>query len=334
MDELQQRYPSNGSRTSARTKSIELAVAFRERCARAAAHISADHRSRGFPSLVTTVQFYFTLFAGLWKTYINLGHSYDPANEASVSINRTPHNIAFGAMYFWVPLAVLTTAFVGGAQTKNSVPRILERLRADVAALHRDIWPNETSNVQNARHQSFSGASYQTSPDGQNLDNIPRPLNFPKVSYDVSPRWIHGGIPTWQPSKFREIFGKNCWRVVLTFLCACVIVSAPFGAAVYISYRTPTEGLGCRFAAQFAFLISWLASFFIDGLLSIWAHESVDLDSNTLGVEDRRNVRDLRILKLSEVANKLGTALSFVGVLDDLHERPASLRWRSSLFHT
>jgi hypothetical protein len=90
------------------------------------------------PSLFATCVFFVQLFAGFWKTLYNLEDVYDSKSPESRGLNRSPHNLAFGTLFFWLPFAVLATAFVGGAQTENSVRRILERLRIDVQNLQAD----------------------------------------------------------------------------------------------------------------------------------------------------------------------------------------------------
>lgn len=197
---------------------------FRSCCASAAAYLAADRVSRILPSFVATLIFFTQLFAGFWKTLINVGHNPDPANFASTNINRTPHNIAFGALYFWLPFAVLATAIVGGAQTENSVPRILNRLRNDTHIIFR--------------HQA-----------GQELSMLP------DLDFSMSKRRIAGGLPIWQPDKFQDWNNGHVKFFLTSLMLSGLIVSIPTVAAVWISWHTPSEGFGCRSLTQVSFSV-------------------------------------------------------------------------------
>jgi hypothetical protein len=48
----------------------------------------------------------------------------------------------------------------------------------------------------------------------------------------------------------------------------CALVAIPVGAAMWVSWRTPTDGFGCRAVTKLCFLLFWLASFVAD--LFLW----------------------------------------------------------------
>ena len=198
--------------------------------------------SRILPSSVATLVFFIQIFAAFWKTLGNLGDRPDPSNYASSNLNRTPHNIAFGALYFWLPFAVLATAIVGGAQTQNSVARILIRLREDA----REIYLDQSTDRKG-------------------------PDDLPNLKFSMPERRIAGGLPTWQLDKFDDWADndpKNLKFFVGSLLLAVIIVAIPTTTAIYISCYTPTEGIGCRAVTQFSFFASWIFSCAADWILS------------------------------------------------------------------
>lgn len=219
---------------------------FRSCCASAAAYIAADRVARIVPSIVATLVFFTQLFAGFWKTLDNI------ENHPRESLNRTPHNIAFGALYFWLPFAVLTTAIVGGAQTENSVPRILNRLRNDTDL----IFPPETR------------------ADRKNQESN----SLPELDFSMAKRRIAGGLPTWQPDKFQDWNNEHLKFFLFSLLLSIFIVAIPGATAIWVSWRTPTEGFGCRALTQTCFFVSWVASYNIDWLLTVVFREQPDTD--------------------------------------------------------
>lgn len=196
--------------------------------------------ARILPSFVATLAFFTQLFAGFWKTLDNL--DVRPRGD----LNRTPHNIAFGALYFWLPFAVLTTAIVGGAQTENSVPRILNHLRDDT----------------NKVYSEWRGPLEE------------RETTFPKLEFFMAKRRIAGGLPTWQPDKFQDWSNGHSKFFLASLALSVLIVSIPTIAAIWVSWRTPTEGFGCRSLTQTGFFVFWFISYIIDWLLTMVIRES------------------------------------------------------------
>lgn len=219
--------------------------AFRDHCEKAAAYIAADRVARILPSFVATLVFFAQLFAAFWKTLDQVGDHPDFDNPSSLNVNRAPHNIAFGALYFWLPFAVLSTAVVGGAQTQNSVPRILIRLREDTEKIFR---ANREATAQERRLMSF-----------------------PSLKFSMPERRVSGGLPTWQPDKFDDWTSDNHKDVkffFFGFLMSTTIAAIPAIAAMWVSWRTPTEGFGCRSVTQASFFVSWLLNATSDWILS------------------------------------------------------------------
>lgn len=224
---------------------------FRAHCEKAAAFIAADRVARILPSFVATLVFFAQLFAAFWKTLDVVGDHPDIDNSPSLNVNRAPHNIAFGALYFWLPFAVLSTAIVGGAQTENSVPRILNRLREDT--------------------EEILGANREAAEEEEFL------MSFPVLKFSMSERRVSGGLPTWQPDKFDDWTSDNHRDMkffFFGFFMSTTIAIIPAIAAIWVSWRTPTEGFGCRSVTQASFFVSWLLNVTSDWILSICTRRS------------------------------------------------------------
>ena len=224
--------------------------------------IASDRVSRFLPSVAAALVFFFQLFASFWKTLDTLGDTYDASNPESAGLNRAPHNIAFGALFFWLPFVVLLTALVGGSQTSHLVPRVLEDFRKDFEKSH---------------------AAPEEPPEAPGLETAPARLDkseaatFPDISSQMYQRWSCGGLPVWQAEKLMDFVdsgdrrlhhGPFAWfGMGLSF----AIVAIPTPCAVALSWLTPTDGFGCRAMTQVSFLIMWVISAGIDSVLSIWA---------------------------------------------------------------
>ena len=192
---------------------------------------------------MATLVFFVQIFAAFWKTLGNIGNQPDPSNPTSIGLNRTPHNIAFGALYFWLPFAVLGTAYVGGAQTENSVPRILTSLREATI----EIFRSEVGGY------------------GSTKEVVPV---FPDLRFSMRQRWLLGGIPVLQLGKFEDWGTSNRAFLLGAFTLSSTIIIIPSLAAILLSWNTPTEGFGCRATTQLSFLGMWLISHFIDLVLN------------------------------------------------------------------
>ena len=211
--------------------------------------MSSDRVSRVLPSAISTLVFLVQISAGFWKILLNLGETYDDTNPVSHGLNRAPHNIAFGALFFWLPLAVLMTALVGGSQTRYLMPRVLQSFRHAVEFAQED---------QRVR-------IHLVGPERE-AQKLP----------DISPaqrhkRWSHGGLPVWQLAKFADFHDhshRKFWFFGLNLALLAVMI--PTGCAMALSWLTPTEGFCCRNMAQLAFLLMWLVNLGIDVLLYKW----------------------------------------------------------------
>jgi hypothetical protein len=208
------------------------------------------------PSAVSSLVFLTQLFASFWKTLDTLSNTYDKSNPVSAGLNRAPHNIAFGALFFWLPLVVLMTALVGGSQTSHMIPRVLEDFRRDFANSHTQL------------ESLLAPADYDV------LGKYEAEA-FPDISKEMYERWRSGGLPVWQAEKFADFEkpgeGRPPHRLFawLAMALAFSIVAIPTGCAIAVSWLTPTEGFGCRAMTQLSFLIMWILSAVIDWRLYV-----------------------------------------------------------------
>ena len=233
-----------------RWPSIAHRYALRDQCARTAFFVSSDRVSRVLPSAISTLVFFVQIFAGFWKTLDNIDDTFDPTNAVSRGLNRAPHNIAFGALFFWLPLAVLMTALVGGSQTAQLMPRVL----------------------QSFRHAIITAQDEQRRKHGHPLESRTEIKELPEIlPNQTHKRWSHGGLPVWQLAKFadrRDSDHRGFWMIGLSV--AFLAVAVPTGCAIAISWLTPTEGFSCRSLTQLGFLIMWILSLGVDYFIYAW----------------------------------------------------------------
>lgn len=246
----------------------------RKSCANAAFFIASDRVSRFLPSAAASIVFLIQIFAGFWKTLATLSDTYQKSNPVSAGLNRAPHNIAFGTLFFWLPFVVLLTALVGGSQTSHMIPRVLENFRESFEQSHskpRDDHPNST-HEENSASVSVSTAVLSQSLGKYETDS------FPDISSELYRRWNYGGIPVWQIRKFEDLRAprdegpSHLLFAIIGMTLSLLLVTIPTGCAMAVSWLTPTEGFGCRAITQLSFLIMWVVSAMVDWILFLWAH--------------------------------------------------------------
>ena len=99
------------------------------------------------------------------------------------------------------------------------------------------------------------------------------PKSFPDISPEVRhKRWSYGGLPVWQIAKFADRKDPEHWRFFWFsgLGWSLLIVAVLTACAIFISWKTPTEGFGCRALAQLYFLVMWIGSASIDACLYQW----------------------------------------------------------------
>lgn len=202
-----------------------------------AANELSDCRSSGLPKTLIGVVSYITA--------VSSGFIHVNSGEYT---NRTGHTIAMSMMFSWLVPTVLLCALVGGYVTKRSAEDVLERL-----------------------HQRFQVIEeYAFFNNGEIKETLPLLSRFcadeihaKSFTYE-SMEWS-GGNYTFRPRQSR--WGKR------TFFISAIShlpVTCAFLCAVFISYTSPTRGLGCRSVFQLTFGFTWIASAFITQRIRVW----------------------------------------------------------------
>ena len=255
-------------------------------CQNTAFFIASDRVSRYLPSVASGAVFLAQISAGFWKTLNALGDEYQASNPVSAGLNRAPHNIAFGILFFWLPFAVLLTALVGGSQNSQLIPQVLQNFRCDFerpttidqSAPHTveskvDCHiPKLVAPAVDAKAGSCSSRALNPSTE---LNNNER-KTFPDISFGLNKRWKWGGLPVWQIEKFEDFSAPVEKRpdhrpfAMLALLLSFSIVAIPATCGISVSWLTPTEGFGCRVVTQLAFLLMWIGNAMIDWVLFVY----------------------------------------------------------------
>lgn len=259
----------------------------RKKCAKVAFYIASDRVSRFLPSVAAGLVFVIQITAGFWKTLSATSDTYDSSNPVSAGLNRAPHNIAFGTLFFWLPFVVLMTALVGGSQTSHMIPRVLEDFREELTRLPRPSRStSEAAEPEAAEHLTQFGVRSDVA------GTLERDA-FPNLSSEMSDRWSCGGLPVWQPEKFKDVSKSAqgtshrsfAWfGMALSF----AVVAIPTGCAIAVSWLTPTEGFGCRAMTQIAYLMMWLFSAITDWLFFLCVHTDSPSQEGTGDGEPKR----------------------------------------------
>lgn len=199
------------------------------------------------------------------------------ASSDTVFVNVEAHGTAFSALYFWILPAVFLGALIGVSQTEAAIPRILKRFQVD---LDRLLSPAEL-NLSDASLDDIRLA----------LPSSIRTLNDRCLSDDQR-RIYHGGVYSWQPSKwqpkdsipstlstsrsvnatysYRDLSGyrsllKRCrTQDILPY----VVVVIGLLSGVMISSYVPPEGfIDCRRISEVLICLAWIISALLDILL-------------------------------------------------------------------
>lgn len=140
---------------------------------------------------------------------------------------------------------VLSTAIVGIAQTQNSVSHILNRFEHDTEEI-------------------FSASREAT-------DKRRAPILFPLLKFFTLEKRISGDLRIWQLDKFDDWTNNNHKGVkffAFRFFLSITIAVVPAITAIWVFWRTLTEGFGYHLVTQASFFIFWLFSVTNDWILS------------------------------------------------------------------
>ena len=197
----------------------------RTACLQAANEIS-DCRDSGLPKTLLGVVNYIVAVAA---SFFHIA--------AGQYNNRTGHSIAMAVMQSWLIPTILLCSLVGGYATKRSSEDVLERL-----------------------YQRFRVIEEEFKESGDSMEPIPaisRVVNndyyAQSLAYE-SLKWS-GGNYTFLPCQ--GFWGK---RQSWTWCIAHLPVICATTSAFFISYTSPTAGIGCRSMLQAIFGASWICS--------------------------------------------------------------------------
>lgn len=208
----------------------------RTACLRAASELS-DCRSSGLAKTLMGVVTYITVISAAFVRIASGDHT-----------NRTGHTIAMSMLYSWLIPTVLLCALVGGFITKRSTEDVLGRLHQKFEAIEKDEFLHRGDSKEAvprisrfSRDELYSDvATYQS-------------LEWSGANYTFRPRQSCWGRRTFVLSLIAH----------LPVICACL-------SAIFISYTTPTRGLGCRSVFQITFGLSWIVSAFVTERIRAW----------------------------------------------------------------
>ena len=201
-------------------RSLEERRHFLDRCQLTAKALAADRATKFLPIVVAQSFFIGTIGMAFGRT-----PTASSGSTPQTFINIETHSIAFSALYFWILPAVFLGSVMGVSQTEEAIPRILERFRAEISRDFAD-WniqlPNE--HFSDRQRREFSGGLYSW---------LPR-----TVSRSSAPRHTRSAY----------------MAVALLVWGLCTFT------AVFISYRVPPLGFGCRSIAELSLATIWLFS--------------------------------------------------------------------------
>lgn len=208
----------------------EMKHLYRRTACLIAANELSDCRSSSLPKTIIGVVSYITSISSGF-VYLNIGEY----------TNRTGHSIAMSMLYSWLIPTVLLCALVGGYITKRSAEDVLERLHQRFKAIEEDAF-------------SRCGETKATLPL---ISRFCADELYGKSFTYKSLEWS-GGNYTFRPRQSR--WGK---RTLFISAISHLPVICAFLCAVFISYTSPTRGLGCRSVQQMMFGFTWITSAFI-----------------------------------------------------------------------
>ena len=205
--------------------------------------LAADRSTKFLPIIVALIFFIGAVAIAIFRTAAAAGHN---ALSGTVFINVEAHSIAFSAQYFWIIPAVFLSSVIGVSQTEAAIPRILRRFQGDLDRL-----------------------------------NLPTKVHMPsrclKDPREDKRRIFHGGIYSWQPSKWQyKSHPPDFSHALLSY--AILILST--GTGMVVSGFVPPDGFNCRHFGQLFIWTAWIISAQADLLLNyMWPLSSNKLNN-------------------------------------------------------
>lgn len=177
--------------------------------------------------------------------------------------NRTGHSLAFGLLWTGLLVIIRLSSISGVFVTKRSTRTILFNLQKNFDALE-EAQHFRRPYLQRQRRLGPLGAVKGDAPI-QEMIHIQFELSPPIFTFHlIENRNIKSAYESLEgmgmnycttPSQVRS--WKQKALLVIASFCP---VGAATGAAIWISYTSPTSGVGCRNIQQLLFLIGWVVS--------------------------------------------------------------------------
>jgi len=156
-------------------------------------------------------------------------------NRNAKYTNRSSHSIAFAISYSWLISAVILSAAAGGFPNQHSVEKVLDRIKRKVPELGLPTW--EVGITKSGIEAGATGMNYGYRPRETSKRTASTTANH---APGIGPQGEHDskqGQPSLAQLDLKP--PRRTWFVIIP------LVASTF-SAFFISWYTPTEGLGCR----------------------------------------------------------------------------------------
>jgi len=177
--------------------------------------------------------------------WVDMGVHHVPPQEEAGFNNRTPHSIAFAISYSWLISAVILSAAAGGFSNQHSVETILDRLKRKVPELGLPTW--ELGTTKSGIEAGATGMNYGY-----------------RSTASATAKHESGIGPQGEQDSKGGQHTCGTWVAIIPLVASTL-------CAFFISWYTPTEGLGCRSLHQasllFLFILSHGGTFLIQRFL-------------------------------------------------------------------
>lgn len=232
--------------------------------------LAADRSTKFLPIVVAQIFFIGAVGIAIFRTAASAGKN---GLSDTVFINVEAHSIAFSALYFWIIPAVFLSSIIGVSQTEAATPRILRRFQVDLD--HLDLPKDHLGQAQKVRMPN-------------------------DCLEDAQRRIFHGGVYSWQPSRWQRKSSSSSKRsrpsdpaaistglnapagehssIVSTFqprpsdnnhaLLPYPILLLGTLTGMFVSGFVPPDGFDCRHTGQLLICTAWILSAQADHLLN------------------------------------------------------------------
>jgi len=184
------------------------------------------------------------------RRYMNISWADDIyENQNAKYTNRTSHSIAFAISYSWLISAVILSAAAGGFPNQHSVEKVLDRIKRKVPELGLPTW--EVGTTKSGIEAGATGMNYGYRPRKTSKRTASTTANH---APGIGPQGEHDskrGQPSLAQLDLKP--PRRTWVVIIPLVASTL-------CAFFISWYTPTQGLGCRSLHQASLLFLFILS--------------------------------------------------------------------------